>query len=351
MTEEPLGSHVLELQVADVIEETADARSIVFAVPDGADIPAQKLRYAPGQFLTLRVPSDRTGSVARCYSLCSSPFTGDPMTVTVKRTEDGYASNWLCDHAHRGMRIHVLAPSGTFVPPTLDADFLLVAAGSGITPMMAICKSALAEGGGKVVLIYANRDENSVIFGSTLRELAAKYPDRLTVVHWLESVQGLPSEAALANVMAPYAAHDAYICGPGPFMAAAEAALDSIGLPKDRVHIEVFRSLDTDPFAAVTIEDIGDEPPATAIVTLDGEKHEVSWPRNAKLLDVLLSKGLDAPFSCREGHCGACAVLKRSGDVEMEVNDVLEQSDLDEGLILGCQARPKTDSVEVTYDE
>jgi 3-ketosteroid 9alpha-monooxygenase subunit B len=109
--------------------------------------------------------------------------------------------------------------------------------------------------------------------------------------------------------------------------------------------------LDTDPFAAVVIEDDSDEPPATAIVHLDGQRHEISWPRNAKLLDVLLDKGLDAPFSCREGHCGACAVLKRSGEVEMEVNDVLEQSDLDEGLILGCQARPRTDSVEVTYDE
>ena len=83
MTDEPLGSHVLELQVTDVVEETDDARSLVFAVPDGAQIPADRLRYSPGQFLTLRVPSDRTGSVARCYSLCSSPFTGDPMTVTV----------------------------------------------------------------------------------------------------------------------------------------------------------------------------------------------------------------------------------------------------------------------------
>ena len=173
-------------------------------MPDGAEIPAERLRYAPGQFLTLRVPSDRTGSVARCYSLCSSPFTGDPLTVTVKRTDDGYASNWLCDNAHAGMKIHVLAPSGTFVPKTLDTDFLLLAAGSGITPMMAICKSALAEGSGKVVLIYANRDENSVIFGGALRELAAKYPDRLTVVHWLETVQGLPSAAALAGLAAPY---------------------------------------------------------------------------------------------------------------------------------------------------
>jgi 3-ketosteroid 9alpha-monooxygenase subunit B len=358
VTDEPLGTHVLELQVADVVEETADARSLVFCVPEGPDapeIPADRLRYSPGQFLTLRVPSDRTGSVARCYSLCSSPFTGDPMTVTVKRTADGYASNWLCDHAHAGMKIHVLAPSGTFVPKTLDTDFLLLAAGSGITPMMAICKSALAEGSGNVVLIYANRDENSVIFGGTLRELAAKYPDRLTVVHWLETVQGLPSAAALAGLAAPFIGRDAYICGPGPFMAAAEEALKNLGAPADRIHIEVFKSLESDPFARVVIaaddSDDSDEGPATAIVTLDGERHEVRWPRNAKLLDVLLDKGLDAPFSCREGHCGACAVLKKSGDVEMEVNDVLEQQDLDEGLILGCQAHPRSDSVEVTYDE
>ena len=355
MTDEPLGSHVLELQVAEVVEETAEARSLVFKVPDGPGdpvIPPQRLKYAPGQFLTLRIPSDRTGSVARCYSLCSSPFTDDAMAVTVKRTADGYASNWLCDHAHPGMKLHVLAPSGTFVPPNLDADFLLLAAGSGITPMMAICKSALAEGGGKIVLVYANRDEESVIFAETLRDLAAKYSDRLTVVHWLESVQGLPTAAALAALTASYAGHDAYVCGPGPFMDAAESALGSIGVPKQHVHIEVFRSLDTDPFAAVVIEDDDSaEPPATAIVHLDGQRHEIRWPRNAKLLDVLLDKGLDAPFSCREGHCGACAVLKKSGQIEMEVNDVLEQSDLDEGLILGCQARPKTDSVEVTYDE
>jgi 3-ketosteroid 9alpha-monooxygenase subunit B len=352
VTDEPLGSHVLELQVAAVVEETDDARSLVFTVPDGAHIPAERLRYAPGQFLTLRVPSDRTGSVARCYSLCSSPFTGDPMTVTVKRTVDGYASNWLCEHAHAGMKIHVLAPSGTFVPKTLDADFLLLAAGSGITPMMAICKSALAEGSGKVVLIYANQDENSVIFGGALRELAAKYPDRLTVVHWLVSVQGLPSAAALSGLAAPYSRHDAYICGPGPFMAAAEEAAKNVGMAADKIHIEVFKSLESDPFAAVVIdEDDSDEGPATAIVTLDGERHELRWPRNAKLLDVLLDKGLDAPFSCREGHCGACAVLKKSGDVDMEINDVLEQQDLDEGLILGCQALPRSDSVEVTYDE
>jgi 3-ketosteroid 9alpha-monooxygenase subunit B len=350
-SDEPLGSHVLELEVTAVVEETDDARSLVFGVPAGSDVPADRLRYAPGQFLTLRIPSERTGSVARCYSLCSSPFTDDALTVTVKRTADGYASNWLCDHAHKGMRMHVLAPSGTFVPKTLDDDFLLIAAGSGVTPMLAICKSALSQGSGRVTLLYANRDERSVIFGAALRELAAKYPDRLTVVHWLESVQGLPSAPALAQLMAPFTERQAFICGPGPFMQAAQDALESLKVPAKQVHVEVFRSLETDPFAAVTVTDDGGEPPATAVVELDGQTHTVSWPRSAKLLDVLLDKGLDVPFSCREGHCGACAVVKRSGEVDMDVNDVLEADDIAEGLILACQAIPKTDSVEVTYDE
>lgn len=350
--DEPLGSHVLELEIAEVVAETDDACSLVFTVPGDSQVPAERLRYAPGQFLTLRIPSDRTGSVARCYSLCSSPFTDEALTVTVKRDRAGYASNWLCDNARVGMRMHVLAPSGTFVPRTLDDDFLLLAAGSGITPILSICKSALSQGGGQVTLLYANRDERSVIFADALRELAAKYPDRLTVIHWIESLQGLPSATALTQLAGPFTGRQAFICGPGPFMAAAREALDGLKMPAGQVHLEVFKSLDSDPFAAVNVEqDDSVEGPASAVVELDGQTHTVSWPRKAKLLDVLLDAGLDAPFSCREGHCGACATTLRRGRVHMEVNDVLEQQDLDDGLILACQAHPETDSVEVTYDE
>lgn len=356
VAEEPLGSHVLELQIVDVIDETDDARSLVFKAPDGPDdpeIPADRLRYAPGQFLTLRIPSDRTGSVARCYSLCSSPFTEDGLTVTVKRDGEGYASNWLCDHAHPGMRVHVLAPSGTFVPKTLDDDFLLIAAGSGITPMLAITKSALSEGSGQVMLIYANRNERSVIFAEALRDLAAKYPDRLAVVHWLESVQGRPSAAALARLAAGYTDRQVFICGPGPYMQAASDALESLQVPAKQIHIEVFKSLESDPFAAVQIEERpdSDEPPASVTVELDGTTQTLSWPRHVKLLDLLLDAGLNAPFSCREGHCAACACTLKNGKVTMEVNDVLDEQDLADGLILACQSHPETDSVEVTYDD
>lgn len=350
--DEPLNDRVLELVITGVVEETADARSLIFESPTDAAGPPETMGYQPGQFLTLRVPSDRTGSVARCYSLSGSPVTGDPLTVTVKRTADGYASNWLCDNANIGMRMHVLAPSGTFVPESLDTDFLLVAAGSGITPVMSILRSALAAGSGDVHLLYANRDEASVIFREALTALSEAHRDRLTVTHWLESSNGLPDTSTLSKLLAPFASREVFVCGPIPFMSAVRAALKNAGTPDEHIHVEVFRSLGSDPFAAVSVAPhAGEGSTATAVVTLDGATYELEWPGHVKLLDVLLDAGLLAPFSCREGHCGACAVVRTDGDIEMEVNDALEQQDLDEGLILACQAYPRSDSIYVTYDE
>src|SRR3954449_2209663 len=167
-----------DLQVVGVVEETADARSVSFGVPEGAEA---EFDYRPGQFLTLAVPSDQTGIAARCYSLSSSPHDGGPLTVTVKRTADGYASNWICDNIREGSTIRVLPPSGIFTPANLDADLLLLAGGSGITPIMSITRTALAHGSGKVMLFYANADETSVIFARELAALAAEHPHRLVV--------------------------------------------------------------------------------------------------------------------------------------------------------------------------
>lgn len=155
-----------------------------------------RFTYRPGQFLTVRVPSERPGGAARCYSLCSSPVRDEHLKVTVKRTAGGYASHWICDHVTEGDTLEVLRPAGTFTPDSLDGDFLLLAAGSGITPVMSILASALHAGTGAVTLLYANRDEQSVIFRDELAYLAREYGDRLTVLHWLEFVQGLPPHPA-----------------------------------------------------------------------------------------------------------------------------------------------------------
>ena len=196
-----------QVRVAEVISETDDAFSLVLAVPPEL---AGAFAYRPGQFLTVRIPHDRDGSVARCYSLSSSPHAGDLPTITVKRTADGHASNWIADHVRAGFVLDTLPPAGTFSPGSLEGDFLLFAAGSGITPVVSILKSALAAGRGRVVLIYANRDERSVIFSSELRRLAAEAAGRLLVIHWLDSLHGEPTAAGMAALARPYTAAEAF---------------------------------------------------------------------------------------------------------------------------------------------
>lgn len=336
------------VRVVEVVQETAEAHSLVLEPVDG-----DRWDYRPGQFLTVRVPSERPGGAARCYSLCSSPVRDERLKMTVKRTRDGYASNWLCDHVTAGDELEVLPPAGTFVPRDLDADFLLLAGGSGITPVLSILKSALHSGGGRVLLVYANRDESSVIFRDELAALASEHADRLTVVHWLESVQGLPTDAGLAGLVAPYVERDAFVCGPGAFMDLAGRVLTELGVPRGRLHQEVFTSLEGDPFADVTVPAAGGESEgATAelVAELDGAVTSLAWPAGAKLLDVLLAAGVQAPFSCREGACSACACVLQEGTVELEHNEVLDEVDLAEGIILSCQARATSPVVKVSYD-
>jgi 3-ketosteroid 9alpha-monooxygenase subunit B len=334
-------SKAYRLRVREVVQETPDACSVVFEAP-GFD-------YRPGQFLTLRIPSDRCGSVARCYSLSSSPYTDAFPQVTVKRTVEGYGSNWICDSVRAGDELESLAPAGIFTPSSLDEDLLLFAAGSGITPVMSIVKSALASGSGRLVLVYANRDERSVIFAGELAKLAARHPARLVVHHWLESVQGLPTSAALTELARPYTGYEAFVCGPGPYMTAVRSALSTLDVPRGRVHVERFKSLGANPFEQAAPAATSSRT-ASVKVTLDGAEHRFDWPAETKLLDLLLARGLDAPYSCREGACSACACRLVSGEVKMLNNDVLEEEDLADGIRLACQSLPVTDEVEISYE-
>lgn len=352
----------MKLTVVDVVEETGDARSIVLEADE-------KLTYRPGQFLTVAVPSDRTGTVARCYSLSSAPHETDLLKITVKRTVDGYGSNWICDNVQPGQSLTVLPPSGIFTPADLDADLLLFAGGSGITPVISIAKAALHEGSGKVFLVYANRDESSVIFADELAALAGKHPDRFVVMHWLESVQGLPSSEHMKAIAAEHTDRDAFVCGPGPFMSGVVDALKALGFPRARRHQEKFISLGGNPFGDLgddisgeieaaeteaTDEDAPGTPlrsaPAAVAGDLDGEEFSFDdWAPEKPLLDFLLEKGLKAPYSCREGNCSACACLVTEGEVVMKNNDVLDDDDLADGIRLACQSLPVSDSVTITY--
>ncbi len=333
-----------QVPVAEVVWETGDACSLVLDVPPAL---AAVFGYRPGQFVTVRVPSDRCGSVARCYSLSSSPFAGERPAITVKRTEGGYASNWIAEHVAAGSVLDLLPPAGTFCPGSLDGDLLLFAAGSGITPVMSILKSALAAGRGRVVLVYANRDERSVIFGPALRGLASDSGGRLVLVHWLDSLLGMPSVAALTALARPYASFETFICGPDPYLALVRDALGRLGVPGPRVHVERFVSLAENPFETTPVLVGGTA--ATLVVTLDGTTTALAWPAGARMLDVLIDAGLDAPYSCRQGICGACACQLTGGKVDMAHNEVLEAADLADGYILACQAVSLTPEVSITY--
>jgi 3-ketosteroid 9alpha-monooxygenase subunit B len=332
-----------KVPVAEVVRETGDASSLVLDVPPAL---AGTFAYSPGQFITVRVPSDQTGSVARCYSLCSSPEAGDLPAITVKRTTGGYASNWLLDNVTAGTVLDLLPPAGTFCPRSLDGEFLLFAAGSGITPVISILKSVLAAGRGRVALVYANRDERSVIFADELRRLATSADGRLVVLHWLDSLQGTPAAAGIAALARPYASWEPYICGPDPYLAVVRAALGQLGVPAKRIRAERFLSLAENPFEEAAPSG---GMAATLSVDIDGTTKVLPWQPGARMLDVLIAAGLEAPYSCRQGICGACACQLTAGEVEMAHNEVLEEADLADGYILACQAVPLTPEVRITY--
>lgn len=340
----------LQMRVVEVIRETPDAHTLVL---EPAGDSSETISYKPGQFLTVRIPSERPAGAARCYSLCSSPLQDEKLKITIKRTREGYGSNWLCDNAVEGNILDVLRPAGTFTPHSLTADFLLFAGGSGVTPVMSIIKSALAAGTGLITLIYANQDEGSVIFREELIALTKAHPGRLNVIHWLGTVQGLPDTASIGALAAPYTDREVFICGPGPFMDCVAQSLNLLGMPPERIHIERFISLGTDPFAPVAPVVLNEASADSTVVEvqLDGQSSSVTWPDGNRLLDVLLNAGLDAPFSCREGACSACVCRVLEGEVRMEKNEVLDAADLRDGYTLACQAIPVSPKVKVTYDE
>ena len=337
------------LKVLKVVEETADARSIVF------DVPAElkdKFKYKPGQHLQLHIPCGPK-VLPRCYSLSSSPAFDEPLRVTVKRVHEGRASGWVCKELKAGDTLEVMPPAGVFTPRSYDANLRMFAGGSGITPVFSIIRTVLASGKGRINLLYANRDEQSVIFGNELTELARQHPERLQVVHWLDSVQGRPpTQAQISAIAKDWGLDDAecYVCGPAIFMDTTAAALYELGVPHSLVHIERFVSLpeDADTPTAAPAPAAGAKG-AELVVELDGATHTLKVRPGELLIDAMEAAGLQPPFSCRAGACAACMCHLEEGEIEMAHNHVLDESDLESGWILGCQASAKSARVKIKY--
>ena len=325
------------VRVARIVEETADAKSLVLDVPPPL---RDAFGYRAGQFVTVEIEL-RGERLRRCYSLASSPDCDAEPKVTVKRTPGGRVSGWLNDSLRVGDVLSVIAPEGRFVLDDREAPLVLFAAGSGITPVISLLKSALATTKRRVTLLYANRDADSVIFAGELTRLELASPERLRVVHRLDDAHGLLDERAIEGLIADQRDASFYLCGPAPFMAVLERGLATAGVPEERIRVERFVFTLHANDAAPAAPD-GAEMPEFVDVLLQGKEHRIPYVPGRTLLQTARDGGLDAPYSCEEGFCGCCASDLLEGRVVMAADDALSAEEKRRGMILACQSRPVT---------
>ena len=329
------------LTVAGVIDETADTRSFVLEIPPALE---ERFAYAAGQFCTFRATIGGE-PIVRCYSMSSSPDTGDPFTVTVKRVPGGKMSNWMNDTLAPGDTIDVMPPAGRFVLRAAETPIVAFAGGSGITPVLSIIKTALATTAREIVLVYANRGPDSVIFADALERLRAGSGGRLSVHHHLDSEKGFLDAAACAALVGDRTQADFYVCGPGPYMEVVEAGLDRRGVDPGRLLHRAVRAARRGTRGQRGIRDGVDRDPA--------RRPEAPHRRTSPATPFSTPSrraGLKPPFACQQGSCGTCMAYLDEGKATMRVNNALDAGEVEEGWVLTCQAIPTSREVVVDYD-
>ena len=354
------------LTINDVQRETENAIAITFDVP--ADLKPIFL-YKAGQYLTVKAIVNGVEH-RRNYSLCSSPVHNEPLKIAVKRVRDGAVSQWLNEEAKAGMKLEVYPPMGNFTKE-FSADharhYVLFAGGSGITPVLSIIKSILrVEPDSIVTLVYANRDEASIIFDTELQQLASG-TEKLRVVHVLEDIgsgertkyAGRMESAMIETIIADYVpsfdAVDAFVCGPGPMMDNVIAVLHGKGLDDKRIHREYFK-IDKHPeLSAADAAAAGSTEDAKVItrtvkIKLYGDVHEFEVEPDETILSAAQRADLDPPYACQIGACCTCRAKITSGSVRMDEREALSDDEIDDGYALTCQSHPLTDGVFADYD-
>jgi ferredoxin-NADP reductase len=331
------------LRVAEVIRETPSTRTFVLESPDGG---APAINYRAGQHLTLLVDAGGT-TQRRCYSFSTSPLAGGRPAITVKRVADGTVSRHLHDNVRAGDTLVALDPTGDF---TLDTDpaarrhVVLVAGGVGITPLASLAETVLrAEPGSRVTLLCGNRSEDEIVFRRRLEALMEQFAPRFTVQHALDTaragwtgLQGPLDGARVLEALGDRGADAYFVCGPEPMMQSVCGALEAAGVPRERVHTERFAYASS---AGIRIPD------HAARVTFASSGRQVTARAGQTLLQAGLEAGIELPFSCTMGGCGACKVHKREGTVVMSEPNCLSEAEREAGYVLACCAYAETDVV------
>jgi ring-1,2-phenylacetyl-CoA epoxidase subunit PaaE len=340
------------LTVARVDPLTDDSAAVTF------DVPARLLdvfTFAPGQSLTIRRGDER-----RSYSICSA--LGRAPRIGVREVAGGAVSGWLVHEVKAGDVIDVQAPSGSFTPDLDQAGrHVLIAAGSGITPILSIAGSVLAtHPDSTVTLLYGNRRNDTVMFADETADLKDAYPARICLVHVLSRE---PQEVELFNgrldpgklrsllpVTVDVAAVDHWwLCGPFSMVEGAIDVLTELGVARNRIHRELFY-VEDEPPAEAKHADAPVGPGAEVTVLLDGRSSTATVEPGTPILDGAQRVRPDLPFACKGGVCGTCRALLTEGEVTMRRNYALEREELEAGYVLTCQALPASDKITVDYD-
>ncbi len=343
------------LTVREVINEAKDAIVIVFEQPEW------EFKYTAGQFLTL-ITDIEGESVRRAYSLCTSPLVDEYPAVTVKRVENGRMSNHLNDNIKAGEVMKVLEPMGNFtteVKAEKKRHLIMFAGGSGITPMMGISKSILhAEPDSIISLIYANRNQESIIFKKAFDGLEDTYEGRMHVIHILDNAplnwqgeSGLLNEEMLKKIIDRIPdwgnENTQYLmCGPEGMMKNVEMYLDTFGIDKSNVFKESFVQGTIDK-AEKGSKDEGQKQDYEVTILFDGEEHKFEVPKDKTILETALGLDIDLPFSCQSGLCTACRGKLLSGSVHMDEDEGLSDAEKAEGYVLNCVGHPTSSDVKI----
>lgn len=351
------------LTVAAINRLTADAVEVVFDVPD--DLAAE-FDYLPGQHIAVRVHHDGK-EIRRSYSL-SAPMGNRELHIGVKVEPGGIFSTFANSELSVGDTVEVMTPQGSFttrIDPTSTAHIAAVAAGSGITPVLALATAVLTEAPhATFTVVYSSRSADQVMFVDELADLKDRFPDRFEMHHVLTREQRFsPLHSGRLNperidvlfdrLVKPATVDEWFLCGPVDLVQQVRAHLTTLGTNPIDIHVELFTTgvlrRDVLPTPATPIPDL--RPGAhTVTMTLTGQTSTLTCADDERILDAALRVRPDTPFSCTGGVCGTCRAKLKSGTVEMEVNYALEPDEIEAGYILTCQAVCTSRNVEVDFD-
>ena len=340
------------LEIEDIIPLTEDTVKIVFDVPQEEK---EDFVFVPGQYLTVILNIDGKEE-RRSYSICSG--IDEPLAVAVKKVEKGIVSTWMNEVAKIGDEVMVAYPMGNFKLTDIGGSYVAFAAGSGITPIMAMAKSIALGKQGSLKLFYGSKTKDTVIFHKQLEELSTKGVQ----THYLlsrESVEGFDHgkldadkvSEIIKNNLEILKSDGFYICGPEEMIYTVQNALQTFGVLEDKIHFELF----TTPTIMKNVKKTSVanfEGTSEVTIILDDERTTFELDINGDtILNELDGHGVDAPYSCRGGVCSTCKAKVIEGAATMDNNMSLTDSEIEEGFILTCQAHPASEKVVISYDE